>query len=196
MTKKIIKKESGETKKSKLQNRYDKLLSDIDKKKKQHQNFTEGLRKAVPLVISELQPLAKEEAEWHIKKLVRLDEIVDEIIISKTKKEIFVSYILEEICLFLTSSHPDNEELKNLYQKYAKEEFLFNRKSEQVDYEEKKQSIFKISLSFLLKKNISDHFLIFVFPYFFNSSINYFINNQLQYQHCFLHHFLLAVVGK
>lgn len=141
MTNKILKKESGETKKSKLQSRYEKLLNDIDKKKKQHQNFTEGLRKAVPLVISELQPLAKEEAEWHIKKLIRLDEIVDEIIISKTKKEIFVSYILEEICLFLTSSHPDNEELKNLYQKYAKEEFLFNRTSEQVDYEEKKQSI-------------------------------------------------------
>ena len=91
MTKKIFKKESSESKKSKLQSRYEKLLKDIDKKKKQHQNLTEGLRMAVPRVISELQPLAKEETEWHIKKLIRLDEIVDEIVISKTKKEIFVT---------------------------------------------------------------------------------------------------------
>ncbi|MCP9756609.1 hypothetical protein EGI26_15700 [Lacihabitans sp. CCS-44] len=140
MTQKILKKEASENKKSKLQQKYERLLKDIEKRKKQHKNLTEGLRAAVPRVISELQPLAKSESEWHIKKLLRLDEIVDEIVISKTKKEIFVSYVLEEIFLFLTTSHPDNEELKNLYKKYAKEEFTFNNIPKQFDFDENKQS--------------------------------------------------------
>ena len=139
MTQKIIKKETPESKKSKPQQKYENLLKDIEKRKKQHKNLIEGLRVAIPRVISELQPLAKNESEWHIKKLHRLDEIVDEIVISKTKKEIFVTYILDEICLFLTSSHPDNEELKYLHQKYAKEAFNFNNTPKQFDFEEKKQ---------------------------------------------------------
>jgi hypothetical protein len=139
MTQKILKKETTESKKSKLQQKYESLLKDIEKRKKQHKNLTEGLRVAIPRVINELQPLAKNESEWHIKKLYRLDEIVDEIVISKTKKEIFVTYILDEICLFLTSSHPDNEELKYLYQKYAKEAFNFNNTPKQFDLEENKQ---------------------------------------------------------
>lgn len=140
MTQKILKKETSESKKSKLQQKYESLLKDIEKRKKQHKNLTEGLRVAIPRVISELQPLAKSESEWHIKKLLRLDEIVDEIVISKTKKEIFVTYILEEICLFLTTSHPDHKELKNLYQKYTKEEFAFNNTPNQFNFEENKQS--------------------------------------------------------
>jgi hypothetical protein len=139
MTQKILKKETPESKKSKLQQKYESLLKDIEKRKKQHKNLTEGLRVAIPRVISELQPLAKNESEWHIKKLHRLDEIVDEIVISKTKKEIFVTYILDEICLFLTSSHPNNEELKYLYQKYANEAFNFNNTPKKFDFEEKKQ---------------------------------------------------------
>lgn len=123
MTKKILKKESAETKKSKLQSRYEKLLKDIDNKKKQHQNLTEGLRMAVPRVISELQPLAKEEAEWHIKKLVRLDEIVDEIVISKAKKDMFVDYIVEEAESFLSNSHPENEDLQRIFKKYTGDSF-------------------------------------------------------------------------
>jgi hypothetical protein len=120
---KIVKKESTETKKSKLQNRYQKLLKDIDKKKKQHQNLTEGLRIAVPRVISELQPLAKEEADWHIKRLVRLDEIVDEIVISKAKKDMFVDYIVEEAETFLSNSHPENEDLQRIFKKYTGDSF-------------------------------------------------------------------------
>lgn len=140
MTQKILKKETSESKKSKLQQKYESLLKDIEKRKKQHKNLTDGLRVAIPRVISELQPMAKSESEWHIKKLLRLDEIVDEIVISKTKKEIFVTYILEEICLFLTTSHPDHKELKNLYQKYTKEEFAFNNTPNQFNFEENKQS--------------------------------------------------------
>ncbi len=155
MSKKILKKEQPESKKSKLQSKYEKLLKDIEKKKKQHQNLTDGLRMAVPRVMSELQPLAKTENDWHIKKLIRLDEIVDEIVISKTKKEIFVTYILDEICLFLTTSHPDNEELKNLYQKYAKEAFNFNNTPKQFDFEEKKQST---SEEIIDKKEDNDSF--------------------------------------
>ncbi|MCP9763965.1 hypothetical protein [Lacihabitans soyangensis] len=127
MSTKIFKKESGESKKSKLQSRYEKLLKDIDKKKKQQQNLRDGLRTAVPRVITELQPLAKAETEWHIKKLIRLDEIVDEIVISKNKRDMFVDYILQELRMFLSTSHQSDETLKRLYRKYAKEDFQQNR---------------------------------------------------------------------
>lgn len=123
MTKKILKQESADTKKSKLQSRYEKLLKDIDKKKKQHQNLKEGLRVAVPRVISELQPLAKAEADWHIKKLIRLDEIADEIVISKAKKDMFIDYIVEEAESFLSNSHPENEDLKRIFEKYSGDSF-------------------------------------------------------------------------
>jgi len=139
MTQKLLKKETHENKKSKLQQKYESLLRDLEKRKKQHKNLSEGLRVAIPRFIFELQPLAKSESEWHIKKLLRLDEIVDEIVISKRKKEIFVGFILDEICLFLTSSHSENEELKILYQKYAKETFNFRNMAKQFDLEEKKQ---------------------------------------------------------
>ncbi len=126
MAQKIFKKESSESKKSKLQSKYEKLLKDIDKKKKQQQNLQEGLRTAIPRVITELQPLAKAETEWHIKKLLRLDEIVDEIVISKAKREMFVDYILEELDIFLSTSHQNDEILKELFKKYAGEEFEDN----------------------------------------------------------------------
>ena len=67
MTQKILKTETPESKKSKLQQKYESLLRDIEKRKKHHKNLTEGLRVAIPRVISEFQPLAKSESEWHIK---------------------------------------------------------------------------------------------------------------------------------
>jgi hypothetical protein len=123
MTQKILKKEQVGSKKSKLQSRYEKLLTDIEKKKTQQKNLAEGLRIALPKVINELQPLAKEENEWHIKKLFRLDEIVDEIVISKTKKDVFVEYMLQEVEMFLSTSHKDSAALKLLYKKYSSEDF-------------------------------------------------------------------------
>jgi hypothetical protein len=123
MPTKILKKEQKGSKKSELQSKYEKLLRDIDKKKKQHQNLKEGLRVAIPRVISELQPLAKTEADWHIKKLIRLDEIVDEIVISKAKKNLFIDYILEEVGTFLSTSDPENEDLQRIFEKYSGDSF-------------------------------------------------------------------------
>jgi hypothetical protein len=127
MSKQIIHKNKQETKKSKLLQRYEKLLKDIQRKKTQHENLTEGMRMAIPKINAELQPLAKEEQEWHVKKLIRLDEIFSEVTTPKMKAEMFVEYMVEELEMFLQNSHKDNEKLQALYRKYARQDFEQDR---------------------------------------------------------------------
>lgn len=133
MTQKIKLCEDKKKAKSKDQKKYEQLLKEITKKKKQHENLVSGLQVAIPRVIAELKPLAVEENEWHLKKLLRLDEIVDEIVISKAKKEIFIAYILQETITLLSAGNSEKETLKFLFEKYAKEPF---EQEEESDFEE------------------------------------------------------------
>ena len=123
MSKQIIHKNKEETRKSKLLQRYEKLLKDIQRKKTQHENLTEGIRMAIPKINAELQPLVNEEGEWHVKKLIRLDEIFSGVTTPKMKAEMFVEYMVEELEMFLQNSHNDNEKLQALYRKYARQDF-------------------------------------------------------------------------
>jgi hypothetical protein len=127
MSKQIIHKNKEESKKSKLLQRYEKLLKDIHRKKTQHENLTEGIRIAVPKITAELQPLANQEREWHVKKLIRLDEIYSEVTTPKMKAEMFVEYMIEELEMFLQNTHKDDEKLNAIYRKYAKQEFVQDR---------------------------------------------------------------------
>ncbi|MCP9766600.1 hypothetical protein EGI22_01685 [Lacihabitans sp. LS3-19] len=127
MSKQIVHKNKQETKKSKLLTRYEKLLKDIARKKKQHENLTEGIREVMPKITAELHPLSKSEQEWHVKKLIRLDEIFGEVTTPKMKSEMFVEYMIEEVGALLQESHKDDKQLKAIYKKYAREDFEQDR---------------------------------------------------------------------
>jgi hypothetical protein len=123
MNQKLTKEKGSKDQKSSGQKRYERLLVEIDNRKRLQKTLIENLRLAVHRATAELQPLARAEGDWHIKKLERLDEIVDEIVISKAKKDMFTEYLLSEIKMFLNTSHPMHESLKKLYRKYAKVDF-------------------------------------------------------------------------
>jgi hypothetical protein len=127
MSKQIIHNKKQETKKSKLLSRYEKLLKDIALKKKQHENLTEGIREVLPKISTELHPLSKSQEEWHVKKLIRLDEIFGEVSTPKMKAEMFFEYMIGEVGALLQESQKDNEQLKAIYKKYAKEDFEQDR---------------------------------------------------------------------
>lgn len=127
MSKQIIHKRKQGSKKSKLLTRYEKLIKDIARKKVQHENLTLGLREVMPKIASELHPLNKSEQEWHVKKLIRLDEIFGEVTTPKMKSEMFVEYMIEELGALLQESHKDDEQLKAIYKKYAREDFKQDR---------------------------------------------------------------------
>jgi Trp operon repressor len=123
MSNQIIQNKTADSKKTKLFQRYEKLLEDISIKKLHQDNLTEGMRIVIPRLQSELHPLLKKQAQYQINKIIRLDEVVDQIVISKTKFLIFKEYILEELEELLKNSEKDNDILKALYLKYYGEKF-------------------------------------------------------------------------
>lgn len=127
MSKQIVYIEGQETKKSKYFQRYQKLLIDIASKKVQQENLSEGMRTVIPKIQSELQPLLNELMELHIQKLIRLDEVVNEIVITKSKFLIFEEYILGELEDLLSGTHKNNSILQDLYLKYNKEKYEEDR---------------------------------------------------------------------
>lgn len=127
MSKQIVYIEGQQTKKSKLFQRYEKLLIDIAAKKVQQENLTDGMRTVIPKIQSELQPLLIELMELRVQKLIRLDEVVNEIVISKSKFLIFEEYILDELKDLLSGTHKNNSILQDLYLKYNGEEYEEDR---------------------------------------------------------------------
>lgn len=127
MSKQIITTQTGESAKSKLLKRYEKLINDLQRKKQQHDNITEGMHIAIPKIKTELEPLSNTKTEWYIKKLNRLDEVFGEVVTPKMKGQMFVDYMIEELEGLLNDSHKNDEQLKALYKKYAKREFKANR---------------------------------------------------------------------
>ena len=127
MSNQIIQNKTAQSKKTRLLQRYEKLLEDISIKKLHQENLTEGMRIVIPRLQSELHPLFKKQIHYQINKIIRLDEVVDQIVISKTKFLIFKEYILEELEELLNSSEKENDILKELYFKYYGKKFEEDR---------------------------------------------------------------------
>jgi hypothetical protein len=123
MSNELIQKKQEETQKSKLLHRYQCLIRDIELRKKQHENLNEGIRVAIPKVQNELQPLQDELLELEVQKLLRLDEVFQEIVLPKMKSEFFVEWMIDELEVYLSGSFENHAELNLLYKKYAKRDF-------------------------------------------------------------------------
>lgn len=112
------------TTKSRLQARYEKLLKDIEENQALQQNMEQGLRAVVPRIQSEMRPLLSERDELLRSRLLRLDELADELGIGKYNRDWFEGYMADQASELLNKNGYGDEVLKELFEKYAGESLL------------------------------------------------------------------------
>ena len=117
------------TTKSKLQARYQKLLRDIGESQSLQQNLEHELRAAVPRIENEVRPLVGERDRLWRSRLLRLDELADELGMGKYDREWFERYMADQTRELLNRNGYGDEVLKDLFEKYAGESLL----SDEVD---------------------------------------------------------------
>lgn len=110
--------------KSRLQTRYEKLLQDIEQNKAAQKNLEEGLRAAVPRIQKEIRPLLSERDALFRQRLLRLDELADEIGLGKYNREWFETYMIEQTGELLDRIGFGDEGLRDLLEKYAGESIM------------------------------------------------------------------------
>jgi hypothetical protein len=106
-------------KKSKLQQQYETLTLRIEEKKALLRSLEEGMQEALPLVMKELKPLLTSELDGFNKRLVRLDEVAEELGVPKNLRKSFEAYMFSEITHVLQMGLDDDGELVDLQQKYG-----------------------------------------------------------------------------
>lgn len=128
----IVKKESIK-KKSKLQQKYEALLRNVEKEKRKINNLTVGLREIMPRIQAEIKPLQKELDQALKKRIMRLDAVSEELGVGKFNRQWFDSFMAEQVVNLLEAFEFRDEELKTLYQKYSGEKFDDNYVKEQYE---------------------------------------------------------------
>ena len=123
MKKNLVTKKQATTR-SKLQTRYEKLLKDIEDNQAARKNLEEGMQMVVPRIQKEIRPLLSERDVVVKKRLIRLDELADELGIGKYNREWFDDYMAEQTGEMLNRVGFGDEELKKLFEKYAGESLL------------------------------------------------------------------------
>jgi len=123
MKKDLVAKKQASTK-SKLQKRYEKLLQDIEDNQAARKNLEEGMKMVVPRIQSEIRPLTSERDALMRKRLLRLDELADELGIGKYNQEWFDEYMIEQTGELMNRVGFGDQELKNVFEKYAGESIL------------------------------------------------------------------------
>jgi len=123
MKKDLVAKKQVSTK-SKLQKRYEKLLQDIEDNQAARKNLEEGMKMVVPRIQGEIRPLMSERDALMRKRLLRLDELADELGIGKYNQEWFDEYMIEQTGELMNRVGFGDEELKNVFEKYAGESIL------------------------------------------------------------------------
>lgn len=109
------------TKKSRLQQRYESLLKDIEVNKNLQENLENDIRKVVPRIEKEMHPLLRKRTEAVRKRVLRLDELADEIGVGKVNIEWFAPYIADEAMTLLQNKNFQDDELIEIYEKYTGE---------------------------------------------------------------------------
>ncbi len=109
------------TKKSRLLQRYEKLLQDIKLNQEMQKNLEQDMRKVIPRVEQELRPLLKQRTEAVRDRIIRLNELADELGVGKINIEWFAPYIAEEAMEILQQRGYKDDELASIYQKYTGE---------------------------------------------------------------------------
>ncbi len=109
------------TTKSGLQTQYEKLLQYIEQNKAAQKNLAEGFRAIVPRIHKEIQPLISKRDALFRQRLLRLDELANEISLDKHNRECFEAYMTEQASQLLDRSGFGDRDLLELAKKYAGE---------------------------------------------------------------------------
>lgn len=118
---------SPKAQKSKLLLRYETLLIQLELKKEQHQNLKEGLDLLFPKIKLEIDPLIDQLSDIKAKECIKLDEVVEEIVISKAKYEAFVKQLLIQLeNLLFDYQGKYAEQLNVIYKKYKSRDYDAN----------------------------------------------------------------------
>lgn len=118
---------SPKAQKSKLLQRYETLLLQLDLKKEQQQNLKKGLDLLFPKIKLEVDPLIDQLSDIKAKECIRLDEVVEEIVISKAKYESFVKQLLIQLENLLFDYKGDYlTQLNIIYKKYKSRDYDAN----------------------------------------------------------------------
>lgn len=112
-----------QTKKTRLQQQYDKLVEGINFQKQQQTNIQEGMRKVMPKIEAEIRPLLDRKNELDRELLLRLDEVAKEIGVGKFNKEWFEGYMLTWASDILATNGTQDAEVKVLFEKYSGESY-------------------------------------------------------------------------
>ncbi len=115
----IIEKKQKNTVKSKAYIRYEKLISDIEKKQQFIADLEEGLDKASSKINTGLLPLIQETQLLSRALIIRLDELATEIGLGKFNREWFEDFICDELDLLLDHFGHQDKILSDLYKKYT-----------------------------------------------------------------------------
>jgi hypothetical protein len=106
-------------KKSRLQLQYESLTEKIEVKKTLLRNLEEGMRNALPKILQELKPLLNKELESFKRRIIRLDEVAEELSVNKMMREYFDEYMIQEINHLLNKGLSDDTDLLHLHEKYS-----------------------------------------------------------------------------
>lgn len=106
-------------KKSRLQLQYESLTEKIEVKKTLLRNLEEGMSNALPKILQELKPLLNKELESFKRRIIRLDEVAEELTVSKVMREYFDEYMIQEINHLLHKRLSDDADLLHLHEKYS-----------------------------------------------------------------------------
>jgi hypothetical protein len=126
-------------KKSRLQLQYESLTEKIEVKKTLLRNLEEGMRNALPKILQELKPLLNKELESFKRRIIRLDEVAEELSVNKMMREYFDEYMIQEINHLLNKGLSDDTDLLLLLEKYSygvKESSPEQNRIDDFDFEE------------------------------------------------------------
>jgi hypothetical protein len=115
----VTQKIQDSSKKSKTYNRYEKLIADIEQKQQFKQNLQDGLQKAAAKLNAELSPLMEERQLILRSYIMRLDELANDIVLSKQNSQWFESYMRDELQMLLDFFGHQDEVLSKLFKKYT-----------------------------------------------------------------------------
>lgn len=127
------------TQKSKLQQRYESLLADVELSKLLREKLQHDLQQIIPRINKEIRPLFKQRTDAIRTRLLRLDELADELGMDKSSTKWFAIYVADEAMAILRESDFKDEEMAYIFQKYTGKKPINEKESHDEIIEQREQ---------------------------------------------------------
>lgn len=127
------------TKKSKLLQRYESLLADVELSKLLREKLQNDLQQIIPRINKEIRPLFKQRTAAIRTRLLRLDELAHELGMDKSSSKWFAIYVADEAMVILRESGFKDDIMANIYQKYTGKKPINEKESHDEIIEQREQ---------------------------------------------------------